>query len=246
MGAAAAVAGLVAAVNGPWFRVTGVDWTGAAHTTDRELADVLDAQQGVSLLTVDTRALAHDLEALPAVERARVAVDLTGTIRAAITEPAVAFVWENDSTRFLGAADGTLFAAEAPGPLADGLADAPRIADGRSAGRRLAVGDRIPAPLLAAALRVHEIDPLVLGSIAHELAVELDDEFGFRLVATSPGWELALGVYGVDPSETEADAAARMERQVTAVRTLFAARPETNIGWVDVRNPGKVYFRAKT
>ena len=246
MGAAAAVAGLVAALNGPWFRVTGVDWTGAAHTTDRELAGVLETHQGVSLLAVDTGALAHDLEALPSVETARVTADLTGAIHAAITEPAVAFVWETDSTRFLGAADGTLFAAMESDPPDDGSSVAPRIADGRSAGRRLAVGDRIPAPLLAAALRVHEIDPLALGSVANELAVELDDEFGFRLVATSPGWELALGVYGVDPTETEADAAARMERQVTAVRTLFAARPETNIGWVDVRNPGKVYFRAKT
>ncbi len=32
---------------------------------------------------------------------------------------------------------------------------------------------------------------------------------------------------------------------MTAVRTLFAEEPEDGIGWVDVRNPGKVYFRAK-
>jgi len=52
-------------------------------------------------------------------------------------------------------------------------------------------------------------------------------------------------VYGLDPRETAAAASARLERQVTAVRTLFASRDETEIGWVDVRNPGKVYFRAK-
>jgi hypothetical protein len=52
-------------------------------------------------------------------------------------------------------------------------------------------------------------------------------------------------VYGLDPRETAAEADARLERQVTAVRTLFASRPEAEIGWVDVRNPGKVYFRAK-
>ena len=56
---------------------------------------------------------------------------------------------------------------------------------------------------------------------------------------------MALGVYGTDPRETSAEAAARLESQVTAVRTLFASRPEAGIGWVDVRNPGKVYFRAK-
>jgi len=75
--------------------------------------------------------------------------------------------------------------------------------------------------------------------------VRLDDEFGLGLVAAEPGWEMAFGVYGTDPNETARDAAARLERQVTAVRTLFASRPEAEIGWVDARNPGKVYFRAK-
>ena len=75
--------------------------------------------------------------------------------------------------------------------------------------------------------------------------MRLDDEYGFRLASDQPAWEVALGVYGLDPRETAADADARLERQVTAVRTLFATRPEAEIGWVDVRNPGKVYFRAK-
>ena len=75
--------------------------------------------------------------------------------------------------------------------------------------------------------------------------MRLDDEFGFGLVSSEPAWEMALGVYGTDPAETSADAAARLERQITAVRTLFATRTEAEIGWVDARNPGKVYFRAK-
>jgi hypothetical protein len=29
------------------------------------------------------------------------------------------------------------------------------------------------------------------------------------------------------------------------VRTLFSQEAEDGIGWVDARNPGKVYFRAK-
>ena len=56
---------------------------------------------------------------------------------------------------------------------------------------------------------------------------------------------MALGGYGMDPAETAADAAGRLERQITAVRTLFSTRAEAEIGWVDARNPGKVYFRAK-
>lgn len=246
VGAAAALAALVAALNGPWLRVTEVGWSGLSHTTDAELADLLDEQRGRSLLAVDTHALGSELEALPSVESATVVADITGRLHAAITEPAVAFVWENNSARFLGAADGTLFGAATLGALDEALQGVPRIEDARFIGRRLAVGDRIPAPLLDAAMRVSRIDPAALGSSATRLRVELDDEFGFRLVSTESSWELALGVYGVDPNESAADAAARLERQVTAVRTLFAARPESDIGWVDVRNPGKVYFRAKS
>ena len=73
----------------------------------------------------------------------------------------------------------------------------------------------------------------------------MDDEYGFRIASAAQAWEIALGVYGRDPNETPAEADARLERQVTAVRTLFAARPEAELAWVDVRNPGKVYFRAK-
>jgi hypothetical protein len=246
MGAAAGVAVLAAALNGPWLRVSSIEWSGGSHTGDAEVAEILDPQLGTSLLAVDTHAIGRALERLPAVEDARVEVEVGGGLRATLTEPDVAFVWENNSTRFLGASDGTLFATAPSGALDEQLTGVPRIVDDRFVGRRLAVGDRIRAPLLDAALRVYDIDPAALGSTATRLAVQVDDEFGFRVVAAAPGWELALGVYGVDPNESTADAAARLERQVTAVRTLFAARPESNIGWVDVRNPGKVYFRAKS
>jgi hypothetical protein len=103
----------------------------------------------------------------------------------------------------------------------------------------------IPDDVLATALRLVAIDPATFGSSAERLSVQIDDEFGFRLVSAAPAWEIALGVYGLDPNETAAEAAARLERQVTAIRTLFASHPESGIGWVDVRNPGKVYFRAK-
>ncbi len=111
--------------------------------------------------------------------------------------------------------------------------------------RLIRAGDRIPEALLRTALRLASLDPAALGSNAERLGVRLDDEFGLGLVAAEPGWEMAFGVYGTDPDETAGDAAARLERQVTAVRTLFATRVEADIGWVDARNPGKVYFRAK-
>ncbi len=111
--------------------------------------------------------------------------------------------------------------------------------------RLMTAGYQVPDALMRMALSLASLDPASLGSAAKRLSVRLDDEFGFGLVAAEPGWELALGVYGMDPDQTAAEATARLERQVTAVRTLFATRAEAEIGWVDARNPGKVYFRAK-
>ena len=246
LAATAAAAGLVALLDGPWLRVTEVTWTGEAFTTQRDLERILDRQRGTSVLAVDTGHLRERLERLPAVAAAVVSASLPGRVDVTIVEHEAAFVWETASARLLGAADGTLFAA-LPGDAALGpdLAQLPRVADERSMSRLMTAGDRIPDPMLRAALRLAALDPAALGSRAERLNVRLDDEFGFGLVAAEPGWEMALGVYGMDPNETATDATARLDRQVTAVRTLFATRSEVEIGWVDARNPGKVYFRDK-
>ena len=245
-GAAAAAAGLVALLGGPWLQVTEVTWGGERFTEQRDLERLLDRQHGTSLLAVDTRSLSERLERLPAVAEATVSASLPGRLEVTIVEREAAFVWETSSAQLLGAADGTVFAAlPAEAPLSEPLAALPRIADQRSMSRLMTAGDRIPEAVLRTALRLAGLDPAALGSGAERLSVRLDDEFGFGLVADQPGWEMAFGVYGTDPAETSGDAAARLERQVTAVRTLFTSRNEAEIGWVDARNPGKVYFRAK-
>jgi hypothetical protein len=246
VGAVAAVAGLVALLNGPWLRVQQVTWDGARYTDAAELASLLEGQQGASVLAVDTRAIGDRLERLPAVAEAGVAASLTGRVTATLVEREVAFVWETRSARLLGSDDGTIFAAiRGDADLAADLAAAPRITDDRRSSRLLTVGDTIPEALLETTMRILRIDPTTLGSRAERVTVHIDDEYGFRLASTEPSWEIAFGVYGTDPRVTSAEAAARLERQVTAVRTLFAEEPEDGIGWVDVRNPGKVYFRAK-
>jgi cell division protein FtsQ len=246
VGAVAVAAVLIALLNGPWLRVTDVAWAGDRHTDDGALAAALESQRGASLLTVDTLALADRLERLPSVASASVSAEMGGTLSATVTERQAAFVWTTRGSIFLGAEDGMIFAGQRrDGGLPAELEGLPRVRDDRFAARLVTVGDVIPGPLLRAALSVTAIDPLALGSDADRLSVRLDDEFGFRLVSTDPAWEVALGVFGIDPRETAAEADERLERQIAAVRTLFAEQAETGIGWVDVRNPGKVYFRAK-
>ncbi|MEO6577948.1 MAG: FtsQ-type POTRA domain-containing protein [Candidatus Limnocylindria bacterium] len=246
IGALAVAAVLITLLNGPWLRVTEVAWAGEQFTSERDLGRVLEGQRGRSVLAIDTRELGRRLERLPAVADATVSASLPGRIDVSIVERDAAFVWTTSTSQLLGDADGTLFAAmPRDADLAPQQIDLPRVNDERTTARLMTSGDEIPAPLLAIALRLADVDPAALGSKATQLTVRLDDEFGFRVTAVEPGWEMALGVFGMDPNETAAVATARLERQVTAVRTLFASHPEAEISWVDVRNPGKVYFRAK-
>ena len=246
VGAVAAAAVLVALLNGPWLRVTDVAWAGQHYTDVGDLRDVLAPHRGTSVMAIDTAALRAEIERMPSVAEATITASLSGELAATVEESPVAFVWETARVRFLGAADGTIFASGSLDEDADpDLAVLPHVSDDRRDARLVTVGDVIPEALLRTALDVAAIDPARLGSEAAALSVRLDDEYGFRIVATEPGWEVALGVFGLDPRETTAEAASRLERQVTAVRTLFASQPEAEIGWVDVRNPGKVYFRAK-
>lgn len=246
LGAALAVGGLVALLVGPWLRVTEVSWAGGAYTADRDLERIVGSQRGANLLALDTAVVRARLAALPAVADASVRASLPGRLEVEITEREPAILWETRSARLLAAADGRIFAVlPRDGTLEESLAALPRVDDRRAMARLMTTGDRIDDALLGTALRLVDLDPAALGSRAATLGVRIDDDYGFVLVATDPGWELALGVYGADALE-EADAAtARLERQITAVRTLFASRPEAEIGWVDARNPGKVYFRAK-
>jgi hypothetical protein len=246
VGAVAAAAVLAALLYGPWLLVTDVAWAGEHYTPDRDLRQALAEHRGTALLAVDTDALAAEIERLPAVESASVTAGIGGRLAVTVVERHAAFLWVTPDWRFLGAANGTIFAREPRSSEPDAaLTELPRIGDHRASAGLLSVGDVIPEPLLRTALDVAALDPALLGSDETRLAVQLDDEFGFRLFATEQTWEVALGVYGIDPRETSGEADERLERQIAAVRTLFATHTENEVGWVDVRNPGKVYFRAK-
>ena len=246
LGAVAATGALVALLNGPWLRVTEVAFAGQRYTATSDLDRILDEQRGTSVLAVDTAAIRTRIERLPAVGEVTVNASLLGRIEAVVVERDAAFVWQTASGRYLGAADGTIFAVLGDDEAVPAeVQPLPLVRDERFVARLVTVGDVIPSGIVGTALRLVEIDPAALGSTAWALSLTLDDEYGFRLVSAAPAWQVALGPYGLDPTETEAEAAIRLDAQVAAVRTLFATRTEAEIGWVDVRNPGKVYFRAK-
>lgn len=240
------VGGLAALLNSPWLHVSGVAWAGDRYTRDDDLELVLDTERGRSVLMVDTAAVARTLESLPAVAQARVEATLTGDLEVTLVERSAAIVWQTPRGAFLTADDGTLFAV-LPGPnaLDDDLAALPLVEDARASARLTRVGDVVPSGLVETARRLAALDPAALGSVSARLTLRIDDQYGFMLVSGEPTWRIAFGVYGYDPDLTVDDIASRIDRQVAAVRTLFATEAEAAIAWVDARNPGKVYFRAR-
>ena len=239
------VAGFVVLLNGPWLRISDVEWHGRQLTAERDLRDEASAVQGQNALLVDSGALQRRIEALPGVSGADVDVRLPGQIAVTLREEPPAFVWRTSAVQLVGAASGAIIGQVArDATLSDDLDALPFIDDRRRASRDLTVGDSIEPGALAIATRLARIDPAALGSTTSGLTVHIDEEFGFVLDSEQPAWSAAFGVYGMDPAMTQ-DAAARIERQVAGVRTLFSEQPEGGIGWLDVRNPGRVYWRPR-
>lgn len=242
--AAALIGGLLALINGPWLRVARVAWAGERYTQASQLQRSLAALDGAALLTVDASGVAARLERLPAVAEARVEAVLPDAIKVTIVEKEPAFIWQTSAVRLIGGADGTCIGQVALGAtLPDELAALPFVDDQRIASRDIIVGDRIDAPTLAAALRLAAVAPLALGSKALDLELRLTDDNGFLLASPGPAWEADFGFY---PAQDEGEVGTLEERvnaQVAAVRTLFSFETEGQISWVDVRDPGRVYWR---
>jgi cell division septal protein FtsQ len=239
---AAAVAGLVTLVHGPWLRVTSVVHAGERYASSELLDAILEGYRGVPLLTIDSHALGERLNELAAVADADVQLGLPGALRVEIIEKAPAFVWRTGAVQLVGAADGSVMAEL---PLDASLADLERLPivdDARAASRSLTVGDRLPAAEVRVALRLIGLDPELLGSRARRLSVTMDDEYGFLLASQRPAWRAAMGFYELDPREDQAAAEERLEQQLVAIRTLFTTRRELAVSWLDARNPGKVYW----
>ncbi len=242
--ALAFAAGLLLLVNGPWLRVSSVAWAGTRYTSADRLGAVLDPVRGESLLAVDAGSLAARLATLPAVASARVETRVPDGVAVQLVEKEPALVWQTSAVRLVVAADGTVFGEVAlTATLPPELAGLPYISDARQVSHNLAIGDRIPSDELATALMLEQISPAALGSSANGVSVQINDTCGYLLRPRPTGtWQAIFGLYGLDIGDTTA-VSVRVADQVAAVRTLFAAHRENTVGWVDARNPGRVYWR---
>jgi hypothetical protein len=240
---AAAVAGLVTLLNGPWLRVSSVAHAGARYTSPGALDEVLGSLRGTSLLALDTDAVLRRVRQLPAVSDARVEVTLPGTLRVTIREKAPALIWRTGAAQLLVAADGSIVDWHSSSEvLGDQLRRLPLIQDSRPRPVMPHPGDLLPAVDVRMAMRLLDLDPKVIGSRAKRVEVSIDPTYGFVIESPAPPWRAALGFYERDPHEDRAAADARLDQQLVAIRTLFAGRREWAVSWVDARNPGRVYW----
>jgi cell division septal protein FtsQ len=238
------VSGLLALLNGPWLRVAQVTWSGQRYTEARQLQLATASLDGAALLGIDAGRLAAELEALPAVRQAQVEAQLPDAVRITIQEKAASFIWQTIAVRLVGSADGTLIGQVAlRATLPPDLAALPLIDDRRSASRDIIVGDQIDAFTLAAALRLQMVQPSELGSRSPAVGVRLTDSDGFLIVSRSPAWQADFGFYPPLDTGEPGSLEQLVTAQVAAVRTLFATQPESGVSWVDVRDPGRVYWR---
>ena len=237
------VVGTVTLLNGPWLRVSQVAHAGERYTPSDQLETILTEYLDRSVLSLDSAGLEARLLQLPAVAEARVRPLLPGRLSVEITEKEPAATWLTPTARLVLAADGAVIGSLARGAeLSPELGELPAIDDQRPVSGRIGLGGALPAEEVAAALRLLGIDPELVGSRASRFGVRIHEEYGFILVSTRPAWRAAMGYYQAAPGEEAAMAVARLEQQLTALRTLFEERSEGQVRWVDARNPGKVYW----
>lgn len=230
---------------GPALRVAAVEVSGNQWTAESALNRALAPINGAPLLTVDPNAVARDLLAIPGVTGVTVSVRLPGSVRVEIAEAGPAVLWRTPAVTLLLNPDGVVIGEIArTAAIPESLADLPFVDDRRVSSRNLIRGDRLDPAELATALRLAAVTPVQLGSTATSLAVAVDERYGFQLRSAGSRWTAALGFSGLDPAETDEMMAARLTSQTDAIRTLFATQPEETLVWIDVRDPGRVYFRA--
>jgi len=233
-------------VGGPALRIRAVAYSGADWTERAALDAVTGPMMGRSALLVNAGVIEAELGELPGVESATVDIGLFGQVQVALVEGDAVAVWRTGAAQLLVAEDGTVVGTQSrDGVMPDAYADLPVVDDQREGSHDLWIGDQLPIDEVDAALALGVLPASRLGSASAILRISVDPTYGFILSSPQAGWQAAMGYYGNAPEDTPATIRERVSEQATSIRTLFAQQPEAGVAWIDARNPGRVYFRAR-
>ena len=185
----------------------------------REVIDLApDATPNV--FRIDTRRMERALASLPAVADADVFVILPDALDVEVTERKPTFVVATPQQAFVVDVDGFVLDEL---PLSDaGTLRLPIVTDARQLfAPGVAVGGRLDAISLDAALRLLVLAPDDLGTRFQSLTLTVDDVDGYVLVARPNGWRAIFGHY--TPNLRPVDL---IDRQVQCLRSRVAAGEE--------------------
>jgi hypothetical protein len=242
----ALVAGGAWLVGGPSLRIRAVSYSGADWTERAALDAVTEPMIGRSALLVNAGAIATELGGLPGVESAAVDIGLFGRVQVVLVEGDAVVIWRTNAAQLLVAEDGTVVGSQSrDATVPDMYADLPFVDDQREASHDLWIGDQLPSDEVEAARALGDLPADRLGTASAVLRISVDPTYGFILSSPQAGWQAAMGYYANAPQDTPATIRGRVSEQASSIRTLFAEHPEAGVAWIDARNPGRVYFRAR-
>jgi hypothetical protein len=202
------------------FDYTKLQLQGLVFTDPAAVESALAGARGENLFGLSTGQLRATLEAMPTVTTAHLAVRLPGTLAVTIEERQPVLVWQVGQSRYLAAADGTLFATMPDKPPA-GTPALPVVDDRRASSSGLAVGQRLDPVDLDAATRLASLVPTDIDSSAVSLMVAVTDENGFVVNTRPAGWSAVFGFYTPSLRTTEL-----IPGQVRLLRSLLIGREQ--------------------
>jgi cell division septal protein FtsQ len=156
---------------------------------------------------------------LPAVAGSEVRLTLPGSLSISLVERVPVFVWQTDGGAFLVDSEGVLLRGVAEGEQPRG--ELPRLEDRRQLPEPPAVGSVLAEADRLAVLKLAAVDPALVGSRAARLALSVDDEEGYSLIAEPGLWRAVFGHYTPTLRRPEI-----IDRQVQCLRSLLAAEDE--------------------
>lgn len=211
LGSGAVLYGLVAS---PIFGFERLVVDGARFTSRADIETALGLQRGESVFGLAVDRLEARLAALPAVERAAVAVRLPDTVAVDLVERRPILAWRTAGATYLVDADGVLLARIADPGAGAAVAPAggsavPLVDDRRAGGAGLRLGGTLSGVDLDAARRLGSLRPADVGSAAPGLVVAVDDADGWTLrpleartgagtdgtTSGAPAWTAVFGFY---------------------------------------------------
>ena len=216
-------AAIVAASNGPFWRIQDVAIQGAHHVAVDAVVNASGLLGAQSFTASAARARARLIQ-LPAVRDARVEIRVPDRAQILLSERAAVARWSSASgnTELFVDADGVLFSSLDPRAAPD-----VRVTDEQKARQ---AGERLDPALVDATTKLARLGPQELRPDATSPRVVLTAGATGLVLRVAAGWEIRFG------------GAERIDDKIALARRFLRDNPQRKLDYVDVRSPDQIVF----